>query len=72
MNISLAHKLGYLLLTTVSGEETLVKANKIFSILPREEGEGSHISIGVKTGVVVVETPEEVMAQISELHPSLR
>lgn len=72
MDISLVHKLGYLILTTVSNEETLVKANKIFSILPREEGEGSHISIGVKTGVVVTQTPKQVLAQISELHPSLR
>lgn len=72
MDISLVHGLGYLILTTASDEETLVKANKIFSILPREEGVGSHISIGVNTGVVVTQTPKQILAQISELHPSLR
>jgi len=67
------NKFGYLSLSLKGDEDVagvLISARRIACILPGEDY-GSHISFGGKDGIVVVETVDEILEQLENIHPSM-
>lgn len=74
MTLMPENKFGYLSLSIPSEDGSasiLIRANRIVCIVPADDEEGMHISFGGKDGIVVIETIDEILEQMDNIHPDL-